>query len=148
MDDHSPLDLIGFSTTQVVPPPANAVGASQAAVVATAATIDITLHVTFDSINLPVDARARYDTFNIPIDILTQKAMVTFAQPTGVCGPVLFYLDPPLGAGVIPTPTDSNRIITQNGQFSPLVDQGNDGLKKFLNNIPPCHGTSLQAVQL
>ena len=60
----------------------------------------------------------------------------------------LSYLDPPFGAGVMPSPSDSNRIITQNGQYLPLADQGNDGLKMFLNNIPPYHGTSPQAVRL
>lgn len=72
--------------------------------------------------------------------------MVAFVQPTGSCGPVLSYLDPPIGAVVMPSSTDSNCIITWNGQFFPLADQGNDGLKTCFNNIPPCHGTSPQAV--
>ena len=40
----------------------------------------------------------------------------------------------------MPTPTDSNCIITRNGQYFSLVDQGNEDLKAFFNNIPPCHG--------
>ena len=49
----------------------------------------------------------------------------------------------------MPSPIDSDPIIiTQNRQFIPLADQGNDGLKMFLNNIPSCHGTSPQAVGL
>ena len=47
----------------------------------------------------------------------------------------------------MPSPIDANRIITRNGQFFPLVDQCNDGLKMFLNNIPSYHGTSPQAVR-
>ena len=59
---------------------------------------------------------------------------------------ILSYLDPPLDTGVMPSPTDINRIITWNGQFFPLADQGNDGLKMFQNNIPSCNGTSPQEV--
>ena len=46
---------------------------------------------------------------------MTQTTMVAFVQSTGDCGPVLSYLDPPIGAGVMPTPTNSIRIITRNG---------------------------------
>ena len=73
--------------------------------------------------------------------------MVPFNSPTGECGPVLSYLDPPISAGQVPPPTDANRTITQNGQFFPLADQGNDGRKMFLNNIPSYHGTCPQAVR-
>ena len=74
-----------------------------------------------------------------PSTIVTQSAMVPFVQPSGGCGPVLSYLDPPLGAGVPRSPTDANRIITSNGQFFPLADQGTDGLKNFQNQVPICH---------
>ena len=49
--------------------------------------------------------------------IVTRSSMVPFAQHSGGCGPVLAYLNPPLGAGVQRSPTDANRIITNNGQF-------------------------------
>ena len=54
--------------------------------------------------------------------------MQPFTTPYGGCGPILSYLDPLIGASVQSTPTDSNWIITQNGQYFPLVDQGNEGL--------------------
>ena len=53
---------------------------------------------------------------------MIQTAMVAFVQPTVGYSPVLPYLDPPIGTGVMPTPTDSSYIITQNAQFPPLVD--------------------------
>ena len=117
--------------------------ASQAAAAVAAATIAATLPAVFDAKYLPADVRAQYDTVHHPTDIFTQTAMVPFNSPSGGCGPVLSYLDPPLGAGVMPSPIDANRIITRNGQFFPLADQGNEGLKMFLNNIPSCNGTSL-----
>ena len=63
--------------------------------------------------------------------IVTRSTMVPFAQHSEGCGPVLAYLDPPLGAGVPRSPTDANQIITSNGQFVPLADQGTNGVKNF-----------------
>ena len=60
--------------------------------------------------------------------------------------PVLSYLDPPLGSGATQQP-DSNRTITQNGQFFSLADQGHSSLKVFLASVPSCNGTSPEAVQ-
>ena len=68
---------------------------------------------------------------------MTQTEVVAFIQPTGGCGPILSYLYPPIVAGVMPTPKDSNNIITRNGQSIPLADQGNEGLTIFYNIIPP-----------
>ena len=79
--------------------------------------------------------------------IMTCLSMVPFAQHSGGCGPVLAYLDPPLGAGVPRSPTDANRIITSNGQFFPLADQGVDGVKNFQNHVPICHGITPQDVR-
>ena len=81
---------------------------------AAATTIAATLPAVFDARNLPADVRARYDTFHHATDILTKAAMVPFNSPTGGCGPVLSYLDPPIGAGQTPSPTDANWIITSN----------------------------------
>ena len=126
---HNPITFSGISTFVIVsnanlaaaPTVAAAANISQAtssqvAVAAAATTIAATLPSVFDSRNLPVDVRARYDTFHYPTDILTNKAMVQFFLPTGGCGPILSYLDSPLGAGVKSSPIDSNRIIA--GQFS------------------------------
>ena len=79
---------------------------------------------------------------------MTQSDMIPFVTPAGGWGLILAYLDPPLGTGVQTTPVDLNRIITWNGQYFPLIDQGNEELKTFYNNIPPCHGISPQAVRL
>ena len=73
--------------------------------------------------------------------------MIPFVTPPSGCVPVLSYLDPPIGAGVQRLPTDANRIITRNGQFFPLADQGTDGLKNFANNISVCHGITPQHVR-
>ena len=74
--------------------------ATQTAAAAAAATVAATLPSVFDSRNLPPDVRLRYDAFMDPSSIVTQSAMIPFAIPTNGCGPVLSYLDPPLGAGV------------------------------------------------
>ena len=97
----------------------NATVIAHAATVAAAAntTIAAAISVTINSRNLPPDVCNRCDSFNNPTQIMTQSAMVAFVQPTSGCGPVLSYLDPPIGTGVMPSPTDSNRIITWNGQF-------------------------------
>ena len=123
---HNPITFSGISTFAIVAnanlaaalTPAATAAASQATAAAAAATIATTMPSIFDSRILPADVRARYDTFHHPTDILTNKTMVPFALPTGGCGPVLSYLDSPLGAGVKPLPTDSNGIIAQNGNFS------------------------------
>ena len=67
---------------------------------------------------------------------------------TGGISPVFSYLDPLLDVGVQPTVGASNRIIVKNGQFFPLVDQGNDGLKSFYNNVPVYHSLLPQDVYL
>ena len=46
---------------------------------------------------------------------MTQFHMTPFATFEGSVGPVLNYLDPPLGADVQPSVTASNQIIVQNG---------------------------------
>ena len=43
---------------------------------------------------------------------------------------------------------EENQIITSNGQFFPLADQGTDGLKNFQSHIPICHGITPQDVRL
>ena len=74
--------------------------------------------------------------------------MIQFAIPTGGVGPTLSYLDPPLGAGAQPTATDSNHIITRNGQYFPLSDQGTDGLNSFYLNVPLCNSTPAHNTRL
>ena len=98
--------------------------ASQTAAAAAAATIVATLPSVLDSQNLPTDVRIRFDDFMNPSTIVTQSAMIPFTMPTGGCGPVLSYLDPTLGAGVPRLPTDANQIITSNGQFASVTNQG------------------------
>ena len=150
------IDFSGFSLTKAAATgtAAATAAASQATasqVVATTtaaaatATFTATLPAVFDARNLPADVRERYDAVHHPADILTHTAMVPFASPPGGYDPVLSSLGPPLSAGVLSSPIDVNRNITGNGQFFPLADQGNDGLKIFLNNIPSCHGTFSQA---
>ena len=149
---YNPLTFVGIDTSVTSANSAVAAAAAaaailqatatQAATTAVAATIAATLPIVFDSRNLPPDVRAWYDSFVNPFTIVTQSAMVLFTMPAGGCVPVLSYLDPPLGAGVKPSPTNCNRIITQNGQLFPLADQGNDGLKNFQNNISFCHGVT------
>ena len=68
-----------------IPKPVHAVtaaAASQATDVVAAATITTTLPAGFNSWNLPTDIRGRYDSFNNSTEIMTQKEMVTFVQPT------------------------------------------------------------------
>ena len=95
----------------------------------------------------PMSGRVIINTFHHPTDIVTKSDMVPFNSPTGGCGPVLSYLDLPIGTGQLTLPIDANLIITSNGQFFTLADQGNNGLKMFQNNIPSCNGTFPQEVR-
>ena len=121
--------------------------ASQTAAAAAAATIAATLPSVFDSRQLPADVMARYDAFMDPSTIVTKSSMIPFAMHSGSSGPVLTYLNPPRGAGVPRKPTDANRIITSNGQFFTLADQGTDGLKNFQNYVPVCHGLTPEDIR-
>ena len=94
--------------------------ASQAAATAATAAIATTLPAVFDARNIPANIRVRCDTFRHLTDILTQTAIVPFTTPSDGCGPVLSYLDPPLGAGAMSSPTDANRIIIWNGPILPF----------------------------
>ena len=77
---------------------------------------------------------------------MIKSDMQPFLTPTGGVCPTLAYLNPPMGTGVTQQP-DSNQIMTRDGQFLSLVDQGNSGLKVFLARVPSCIGTSPEAVQ-
>ena len=76
---------------------------------------------------------------------MTNSDMQPFPTPLGGVCPVLSYLDPPMGTGVVRQP-DFNRIIARNGQFFSLAGQDHAGLKVFLASVPSCNGTSAEAI--
>ena len=93
------------STTDVT---TTATTATIAAAAATAVLISATVPLAINLRSLSMDVHDRYDIFNSPKRITTQTHLIPFQTPTGDCGPVLAYLNPPLSVGVIPTPADLN----------------------------------------
>ena len=126
----------------------NANAANQALIAQQAAanvSLPTTVPTKFNSNNLAPKAKARYENHLNTSYLMTETDMQPFPTPLGEVCPVLSYLGPPMGSGVTRQP-DSNRVITRNGQFFSLVDQGNSGLKVFLTSVSSCIGTSLKAV--
>ena len=94
---------------------AAAAAAATATTTAAAANIAANIPLTFTSRIFPAHVRYGYDSFNNPTNTMTLKAMQPFYTPTGGRGPILSYLDQPIGDGVQLTPADSNRIVIRNG---------------------------------
>ena len=51
-----------------------------------------------------------------------------------------------MGTGVTCQP-DLNQLISRNGQFISLADQGNSGLLVFLASVPSCNGMSAESIR-
>ena len=76
---------------------------------------------------------------------MTSDDMSPFPMPTGRVVVPFHHLDPPMGTGVTPQP-DSIHVVTRDGQFFALADQGTTGLKQFFQSIPTYLGTSPKAI--
>ena len=131
-DTYNPMDFSDMILTRAAPGGgnlgtinlANVAAVVQAPAVATVAYIAATLLAAFNSRNLPTDIQDMYDSFNNPTKFVTKTSIIAFNQPPGGCNPVLSYLDSPIGAEVMQTPKNTNRIITtRNGQFFLLANQ-------------------------
>ena len=120
--------------------------AAQAHLAQKAAILAATLPATFNINNLPTNVKTRHLHYLDPGYLLTANDLVPFPTATGGACPSLSHLDPPMGTGVTRQP-DSNRVIARNGQFFPLADQGNSGLKVFFSSVPACVGTSSESVR-
>ena len=70
-----------------------------------------------------------------PIYLLTKDHMILFLMPTRGWCELFSHLNPPMGTGVKQQP-NLNQIITHDGQFFSLADQGNTGLKVFFASLP------------
>ena len=93
-----------------------------AQIIATAAAAAATVPTAFNSNNLSPDIKTRHQNYLDTTYLMTNRDMQTFPTPLGKMCPILVYLDPLMGTGVVQQP-DSNRIITRNGQFFALGDQ-------------------------
>ena len=76
---------------------------------------------------------------------MTIDNMGPFPMPTGGVVEPFHHLDPPMGTGVTRQP-DLTSVVTRDGQFFALADQGTPGLKQFFQSIPTCLGTSPEAI--
>ena len=133
-----------ITAAQAATAAAQATAAQQAA---QAAILAATLPANFNVNNLPPDVKARHLHYLDSGYLLTAGDLVPFPTATGGACPSFSHLDPPMGTGVTRQP-DSILIIARNGQFFPLADQGNSGLKVFFSSVPACIGTSSEAVRV
>ena len=113
------------ATTVVTVNPTNQALIAQQGVATTV--LAATLPTEFNWGNLPFKANTRYENHLSPSYLMTETDIQPFPTPTGEVCPVLSYLDLPIGSGVTRQP-NSKQIITRNGQFFSLGDQGNCGL--------------------
>ena len=127
--------------------PNQALLSQSAATAAAAAALAVTLPMEFNWNNLPPAAKARYENHFNPSHLMTESGIHSYPTPTRRVCPVLSYLDPSMGTGVT-CQLDLNQLISQNGQFFPLANQGNSGLKVYLTSVPSCNGVSAEPVHI